>query len=299
MQPVSLKDKLKADIPASVVVFLVALPLCLGIALASGAPLISGVIAGIVGGVVVGALSGSPLGVSGPAAGLAVIVLTAIQDLGAFDVFLVAVILAGLIQIALGFAKAGVIAYYFPSSVITGMLAGIGIIIFLKQLPHAIGYDKDPEGDLSFRQVDGENTFSEITNAFDYVSMGPLIIALVSLVILILWKTSWFKKQKILSLIPGPLVAVITGIVLGKVFSGTPNLALNLDQFVAIPISEGLEGVKKLFTFPDFSALKTAAIYKVAITLAVVVSLGAYSNPRLPVKVINTISPLWKPGVPV
>jgi MFS superfamily sulfate permease-like transporter len=152
--PTRFSGTLQSDLPASLVVFLVALPLCLGIALASGAPLISGLIAGVVGGIVVGSLSGSPLGVSGPApaAGLAVIVLTAIQDLGAFDIFLVAVILAGLIQIFLGFIRAGTVAYYFPSSVISGMLAGIGIIIFLKQIPHAFGYDRDPVGELSFRQ---------------------------------------------------------------------------------------------------------------------------------------------------
>jgi MFS superfamily sulfate permease-like transporter len=166
---------------------LVALPLCLGIALASGAPLISGLIAGIVGGIVVGTLSGSQLGVSGPAAGLAVIVLTAIGDLGSFNIFLVAVILAGLIQILLGFIRAGTVAYYFPSSVISGMLAGIGIIIFLKQIPHAVGYDRDPVGELSFHQPDGETTFSEFGVVLDAVSTGPLIIALVSLAILLLW----------------------------------------------------------------------------------------------------------------
>ena len=155
-------SNLKNDLPASIVVFLVAMPLCLGIALASGAPLFSGVIAGIVGGTVVALLSGSPLGVSGPAAGLAVIVLSAIQELGAFETFLLAVVIAGIFQFILGILKAGVIGYYFPSSVIKGMLSGIGIIIILKQIPHAFGYDKDPEGDLEFLQADGQNTFSEL-----------------------------------------------------------------------------------------------------------------------------------------
>ena len=140
----------KNDIPAGIVVFLVAVPLCLGIAMASGAPLFSGLIAGIIGGIVVGSISGSPLGVSGPAAGLAVIVLNAISDLGGFEIFLVAVVIAGIIQIIMGFAKAGIIAYYFPSSVIHGMLAGIGVLIALKQIPHAFGYDMDPEGDFAF-----------------------------------------------------------------------------------------------------------------------------------------------------
>ncbi|WP_296620337.1 SulP family inorganic anion transporter, partial [Marivirga sp.] len=163
---------LKNDIPASIVVFLVALPLCLGIALASGAPLYSGLIAGIVGGIVVASLSGSHAGVSGPAAGLAVIVLAAIQDLGGFEIFLMAVVLAGIIQIIMGFLKGGIIAYYFPSSVIMGMLSGIGIIIFIKQIPHAFGYDKSPEGDLSFTGSGGENTFTELVNMLDFISPG-------------------------------------------------------------------------------------------------------------------------------
>ena len=263
-------ENLKSDLPASVVVFFVALPLCLGIALASGAPLISGVIAGVVGGVVVGGLSNSALGVAGPAAGLAVIVLTAIQDLGAFNIFLVSVILAGLIQVALGFAKAGVIAYYFPSSVITGMLAGIGIIIFLKQIPHALGYDNDPEGDFSFYQVDGETTFSELATALDLVSPGPLVIAVVSLIILILWETRWFKSQKLFSLVPGPLVAVTAGVLLSLAFRATPEFALPPAQLVNIPIADSLAS---LVTFPDFSALRLPAVYKTAIVLAVVASL--------------------------
>ncbi len=266
-------SSLKADLPAAVVVFLVALPLCLGIALASGAPLISGVIAGIVGGVVVGALSGSPLGVSGPAAGLAVIVLTATQELGGFDIFLVAVILAGVIQLVLGFVRAGVIGYYFPSSVITGMLAGIGIVIFLKQIPHALGYDKDPEGDFSFAQIDGQTTFTETLAALDVISAGPLIIAALSLAILIAWQTPWFKARKILALIPGPLVAVVTGVVLNLVFKNMDALMLTAEQCVSIPIVDGFEGFAGLFVFPKFSALGSAAVYKTAIVVAVVASL--------------------------
>jgi len=163
-------SNLKHDVPAAIIVFLVAVPLCLGIALASGAPLFSGIIAGIVGGIVAGILSGSQLGVSGPAAGLAVIVLTAIQELGAFDIFLTAVVIGGIFQLLLGIAKAGIIGYYFPSSVIKGMLSGIGIIIILKQIPHAVGYDKDYEGNLAFNQADGHNTFSELFYMFDSLS---------------------------------------------------------------------------------------------------------------------------------
>ena len=176
---------LKYDLPASIVVFFVAVPLCLGIALASGAPLFAGIISGVVGGIVVGITSGSPLGVSGPAAGLAVIVLTSIASLGgSWESFLMAVVLAGVFQLIFGFAKAGFIAYFFPSSVIKGMLTGIGLLIILKQIPHAIGWDKDAEGDDSFFQIDGENTFSEIFKAFEFITPGALLIVTISLGIL-------------------------------------------------------------------------------------------------------------------
>jgi MFS superfamily sulfate permease-like transporter len=264
---------LRSDLPASLVVFLVALPLCLGIALASGAPLISGLIAGIVGGIVVGSLSGSPLGVSGPAAGLAVIVLTAIQDLGAFNIFLVAVILAGVIQLALGFLRAGTVAYYFPSSVISGMLAGIGIIIFLKQIPHALGYDADPVGELSFRQPDGETTFSELLVVLDSISPGALIIASISLAILLLWESRWFKRHKLLTLMPGPLVAVVTGALLNLFFRSKLGFALTPEQVVSIPEASSLSGLVGFLTFPDFSALTNVDVYKTAVVLAIVASL--------------------------
>ncbi len=266
-------SSLKRDLPASIVVFLVAVPLCLGIALASGAPLVSGLIAGIVGGIVVGVLGGSSLGVSGPAAGLAVIVLTAIQELGAFDIFLVAVVLAGIIQLGLGYARAGVIAYYFPSSVITGMLSGIGIVIFLKQIPHAFGYDKDPEGDLSFFQPDGETTFSALVSAFQSINFGALLITAVSLAILIAWEQKRVKGHKILGLVPGPLLAVTTGIILAWVLGSSDSLSLRANQFVSIPLTDGLASLLALLTFPDFSALGSTAVYKVALVLAVVASL--------------------------
>jgi MFS superfamily sulfate permease-like transporter len=266
-------SSLKQDLPASVVVFFVALPLCLGIALASGAPLFSGLIAGIIGGVIVGALSGSPLGVSGPAAGLAVIVLTAIQDLGAFDIFLVAVVLAGIIQLIMGFAKGGIIAYFFPSSVIFGMLSGIGIIIFIKQIPHALGYDKDPEGDFEFMQVDGQNTFSELFNMIQYISPGALIIAVISLSILLLWETKMMKKFKIFQLIQGPLVAVATGIALNFVFANKAGYMLNSEQIVSVPIPGNMNEFISNFTFPDFTALTNPAVYITAIVIAIVASL--------------------------
>lgn len=261
------------DLPASVVVFLVAVPLCLGIALASGAPLFSGIIAGIIGGIVVSLVSGSPLGVSGPAAGLAVIVLNAIQELGAFEAFLLAVVLAGVIQIILGFLKAGVIGYYFPSSVIKGMLSGIGIIIILKQIPHAFGYDKDPEGDMAFLQIDGENTFSELFNMVNFISPGALLIAMVSLAILILWEQPFMKKLPTAKIIQGPLVAVGAGIGLNLLLQNNATLSLNPDQLVSIPVADSLAGFLGQFTGPDFSQLFNSQIYVIAITIAVIASL--------------------------
>ena len=264
---------LKHDVPASIVVFLVALPLCLGIALASGAPLFSGLIAGIIGGIIVGALSGSPLGVSGPAAGLAVIVLNAITDLGGFEIFLVAVMLAGILQLIAGFAKAGIIAYFFPSSVIHGMLAGIGIIIFLKQIPHAFGYDKDPAGDLRFQQVDGHNTFDELIHMLDFISPGVLIVAGISLAILIIWETSFFKKLKFTKLVQGPLVAVAVSIFLGIAFATMPDLAISAEHMVKVPIPDSFDSFLGNFARPDFSALSNPAVYTTAIVIAVVASL--------------------------
>jgi len=189
-------SNLRQDVPASIVVFFVAVPLCLGIALASGAPLFSGLIAGIVGGIVVGSISRSQLGVSGPAAGLAVIVLAAIGELG-YEAFLVAVVLAGLFQIVLGLAKAGFVAYFFPSSVIKGMLAGIGVIIILKQIPHALGHDTDPEGDLAFVQPDGETTISALGTAIGDFQLGAIVISTLSLALLILWETVLMKRSKV------------------------------------------------------------------------------------------------------
>ncbi|MDF1581745.1 MAG: SulP family inorganic anion transporter [Methyloprofundus sp.] len=266
--------EIKNDLPASIVVFFVALPLCLGIALASGAPLFSGIIAGIVGGIVVGIASGSPLGVSGPAAGLAVIVFSAIATLGSWSAFLLAVVLAGIIQLVMGFAKAGFIAYFFPSSVIKGMLTGIGLLIILKQIPHALGYDKDIEGDFSFFQLDGENTLSSILSAFDAFSPGAVLIAALSLVILILWDTVLIKKHKIFQLIQGPIVVVILGIIMNLAYqSGLVNFSLGADQVVSLPVPDSLSGFFNQFTFPDFSAISNVAVWKIAFVMAIVASL--------------------------
>ena len=231
----NLFSNLKHDLPASLVVFLVAVPLCLGIALASGAPLFSGIIAGIIGGIVVGSLSGSPLGVSGPAAGLAVIVLTAINEMGGlagggFEIFLLSVVLAGVIQLILGYARAGIIGYYFPSSVIKGMLAGIGVIIILKQIPHAFGYDENPEGEIAFLQPDGQNTFSELVHMMNFISPAAIIITLVSLAILILWEQPFMKKQSFSKLIQGPLIVVVFGILFNM--SRNMHCYFMVDHFV-------------------------------------------------------------------
>ncbi|HLL44158.1 MAG TPA: SulP family inorganic anion transporter [Segetibacter sp.] len=266
--------ELKSDLPASIVVFFVAVPLCLGIALASGAPLFSGIIAGIVGGIVVGIASGSPLGVSGPAAGLAVIVFTAINTLGSYPAFLLAVIVGGIIQLALGFAKAGFIAYFFPTSVIKGMLTGIGLLIIIKQIPHALGYDKDVEGDEAFQQASGENSFSSIFSAFEYVTPGAVLIGIISLAILILWDTVLTKKSKIFQVIQGPLVVVIVGILMNYLYqSGVLNFSLSKDQLVQLPVANNMSDFVNQFTLPDFSQLTNWKVYQVGIVIAIVASL--------------------------
>lgn len=264
---------LKQDAPSSLVVFLVALPLCLGIALASGAPLFAGLIAGIIGGLIVAPLSGSPLGVSGPAAGLAVIVFGAIEELGAYPTFLAAVVVAGIVQVLLGVLKAGVIGYYFPSSVIKGMLSGIGIIIFLKQIPYAFGYDADPEGDMSLIQQEGHNTFSEFKYMMEAISPSATLIAGLGLLIMILWERPFMKKLSFTTIVQGPLVAVVTGILLKLYFDGKEGWELIENHLVSLPETEGLSGFIGQFSTPDFSAFLNPAIYTIGITMAVVASL--------------------------
>ena len=269
---INLFENLKSDFASGLVVFLVALPLCLGIALASGAPLFSGIIAGVVGGIVVGYLSKSHISVSGPAAGLTAIVLTAISDLGAFNIFLTAVVIAGVIQLLLGFIKAGSISNYFPTNVIEGMLAGIGVIIILKQIPHAFGYDPDFVGDEAFFQSDGQNTFSELFQVFNHIQLGSILITLVSLAILIFWnKVEFLKKIK---LIPPALVAVIVSIVLNEFFiQSSSNLAILKEHLVTLPVPTSLAEFKNIIITPDFSALSNSKVWIVGITIAVVASI--------------------------
>ena len=264
---------IKNDLPASIVVFFVALPLCLGIALASGAPLFSGLIAGIIGGIVVGSISGSKIGVSGPAAGLAAIVLTAIGTLGGYENFLVAVVLGGVIQLIFGFLKAGIIGYYFPSSVIKGMLTGIGIIIVLKQIPHFFGYNIDPEGDFAFFQMDGENTFSEIFKTVNNISLGSTIIGLIGLGILLLWSNFLSKKGKIFNLIQGPLVAVVAGIIYFFVTDSESKYGISASHLVSVPVPDNFDSFISQFSFPNFGAISNPEIWVVAFTIALVASL--------------------------
>lgn len=254
--------------------FFVAVPLCLGIALASGAPLFAGLIAGIVGGIVVGALSGSPLGVSGPAAGLAVIVFQAIESLGSYQAFLLAVVLAGVLQIGLGFARAGVLGYFFPSAVIKGMLSGIGLLIILKQIPHAVGWDPDPVGDLAFQQSDGQTTITELFRAWEHIEPSALIVSLCALAILVVWERYLAPRGRIYQVIQGPLVAVTFGIVFQFVTSRlAPGLALSSEHLVNVPVAGSLSELGALFTFPDWAQLANPAIYAAAVTIAIVASL--------------------------
>ncbi len=266
-------SNLRQDIPASIVVFFVAVPLCLGIALASGAPLLSGLIAGVVGGILVGSLSGSQLGVSGPAAGLTVIVLVAIEELG-FEAFLVSVVLAGVLQLLFAFLRAGFIAFFFPTAVIKGMLAGIGLIIILKQIPHALGHDSDPEGQMDFIQPDGETTFSSLSIMANDFEFGALIIALSGLAIILFWEIVLAKKYRLFQIIQGPLVAVAFGIsfqmLAVKYF---PALALDATHLVSMPIFEGTTGFTQLMTFPEWNRIFDGPVLITAVTLALVASL--------------------------
>jgi MFS superfamily sulfate permease-like transporter len=267
-------NNIKYDLPASLVVFLVALPLCLGIALASGAPLFSGIIAGIVGGIVVGSVSGSSLSVSGPAAGLTVIVFSAIEELGSFEVFTMAVVIAGIIQIMLGFMKAGIIGHFFPVSVIKGMLAAIGLILILKQIPHAFGYDEEFLGTVSFRQFDGHNTFSELYYALLNIEPAALVISLFSLAILILWEQPFMKNKTIFNIIPGPLVVVILAILFNLGFMlFKPEIALDGTHLVNLPVSENIFQFIQQFSLPDFSSITDSQVWIVAFTIAIVASL--------------------------
>jgi len=268
---------LGSDIPAGLVVYLVALPLCLGVGLAStGRPdlIFSGIIAGIIGGIVVGSLSGSQLGVSGPAAGLVTIVLGALETLSTFEAFLVAVVIAGVIQVIAGFLKAGIVGYYFPSSVIKGMLAAIGIILIIKEIPHLMGYDEDYMGDLGFYQPDGQNTFSKVYYSFLHPSAGALIIGVFSLLVLILFEQKFMKKVVLFKYLPGALFVVVFGAFINLLFqSYFPSLYMGGEHLVKLPVASSPSEFFSFFTTPDFSELANINVFTVALTIAIVASL--------------------------
>ena len=267
-------DNLRYDVPASIGVFLVAIPLCLGIALASGAPLFSGMIAGIIGGLVVSWASGSQLSVSGPAAGLTVIVFGAIEALGGFGAFLMSVVLAGVIQLGLGYARAGTIGAFFPSAVIKGMLSAIGLILIMKQIPHATGFDLKIEGDESYMGDTATDTFNQLLNALHGISPGATLISLVALVILFVWESPLIRRNSILRMIPAPLLAVIWGVVFNLLAANYfPFLSIDPKHMVSLPpLASPLEFFHQ-FRLPDFTSLGNPEVYKTAIVLAVVASL--------------------------
>lgn len=261
----------RADVPAAIVVFLVAVPLCLGIAQASGAPPFAGIISGVVGGLMVGSLSRSQLMVSGPAAGLTAIVVSAIATMGSYESFLAAVVLAGGVQLLLSAARAGSLGYYFPSSVVRGMLAAIGLILILKQIPHAVGYDLDFEGDEAFLQMTGENTFSAIGHAFARIEPAAVILSVLAFAMLLVWDRTPLKKLKML---PAPLAVVIVGVVGQGVLSLiSPALGLGPEHRIALPVPGSVPEVAALFTFPDWSALARPETWRVALLLGIVASL--------------------------
>lgn len=264
------------DIVGGLVVFLVAVPLCLGIAHASGAPIISGLITGIIAGIVVGVLSGSHVSVSGPAAGLTAVVLTQIEALGTYDAFLLALLFSGGMQLIFGMIKAGTLANYFPTSVVKGLLAAIGVILILKQLPHLVGHDPDPEGDFSFFQPDGKNTFTELLAVTDDFLLGAAIIGIACLVLLIAWQKSPLQK----TIIPAPLAAILLGVGINEVFRFTDSslLVQGKDHMVNVPIIETFTQLKTQLPSPDFSAITNPKIYVAALTIALVASLETLLN---------------------
>lgn len=287
---------LKGDWKSGIAVFLVALPLCLGIALASGAPLLAGLVAGIVGGIIVSLLSGSELSVSGPAAGLTIIVATAIIDLGSFPGFLVAVILAGVIQIALGLLKLGKIGGFFPSSVIRGMLVAIGIVIILKQIPHAIGDDLDFIGELEFNQKDGKNTFSEILASFATLKVGALLISAIGLLILFSW-TKLGETFRFMNALPASLFVVLAGVAINESFAlGAPDwyLGNSKDHMVNLPIFASTEDVWHGLVSPDWSFITNSKVYSIALTLAIVASLESL----LSLEATDSLDPLKRISSP-
>jgi MFS superfamily sulfate permease-like transporter len=278
-----------ANLSASIVVLLVALPLCLGIALASGAPLFSGIIAGVVGGIVVGLLSGSQLSVSGPAAGLTAIVAVAILKLQVYEAFLLAVVLAGVMQVALGYLKAGVIGDYIPNAVIKGMLAAIGLILIMKQFPHLVGYDANFEGDETFAQADQNNTFSAIYTALKTIKPAAVIIGIGSIILLAVWEKPFIKKNELLRFVPGPLVVVILAIIINGTIEQLSGIAsIESTHLVSLPIAHSTTEFISFFTLPNFSFITNVQVWISAVTLAIVASLETL----LGIEAVDKLDPL-------
>ena len=278
-----------ANLSASIVVLLVALPLCLGIALASGAPLFSGIIAGVVGGIVVGLLSGSQLSVSGPAAGLTAIVAVAILKLQVYEAFLLAVVLAGVMQVALGYLKACVIGDYIPNAVIKGMLAAIGLILIMKQFPHLVGYDANFEGDETFAQADQNNTFSAIYTALNTIKPAAAIIGLGSIILLSIWEKPFIKKNELLRFVPGPLVVVILAIIINGTIEQLSGItSIESTHLVSLPIAHSTTEFISFFTMPNFSFITNIQVWISAVTLAIIASLETL----LGIEAVDKLDPL-------
>jgi len=293
---------LKSDLPSGLVVFLVALPLCLGISLASGAPFFSGLISGIIGGIVIGSLSGSNLSVSGPAAGLAALVLAAITNIGAFDLFLCAVLIAGILQILMSVARLGGIANYFPSSVIKGMLTSIGILIIAKQIPHAVGYDKNSKGDISEMFALGDEDWHQLLQPIQHISGGALIICIVAILIMILWEKPFIKSR--VKFVPGALVAVIIAVVINEIFKATgSSLSVGKEHLVQIEAAKSAVDFFSFFTLPDFNGFLNGEVIVTGIMIAVIASLEtllcieAIDNLDPERRVTNTNRELFAQGV--
>jgi MFS superfamily sulfate permease-like transporter len=272
------KKTISADVKAGIVVFLVALPLCLGIALSCGVPIFSGIISGVIGGIVTTALSGSKFSVSGPAAGLTAIVLSSISKLGNFETFLAAMVFAGILQILFGLLKAGGIGNFIPNAVIKGMLAGIGIILIIKQIPHLFGYDKDPEGDEEFIQLDGENSFTELVNMINYITPGSLIIGIVSFLLLFMCTRSFYKENKFLCNIPAPLMVVIFGVLLTVSFNSYDFLRIDSQHLVNLPNLQSLENLKANLIFPNFNYATNSKFWLIVVTVSLVASIETLLN---------------------
>lgn len=280
------------DLPAGIVVFLVALPLCLGVALASNAPLFSGILAGIVGGIVVGFLSGSHTSVAGPAAGLTAIVAAQVAMLGSFQAVLLATVMAGALQIVLGVARAGFIAAFFPSSVIKGLLAAIGLILILKQVPHVLGHDSDPVGDMAFEQPDHENTFSSLIATLSDFHPGAAVVGLTSILLLVVWdKSRWLQRTRV----PAPLVVVVVGVLLSQLLAKLGvSWTIGTAHLVNVPVAESPRAAFGLLDSPAWSELGNPSVYVAAVTIAIVASLETLLN----LEAVDRVDPLQRQSPP-